>query len=97
MSFDSADAHDFGEALTVIKQHNNEPLSDCVRSALDSYFEQLDGHNVNNLYQFVLEEVERPMFEKVMAYAGGNQTKAANLLGISRSTLRKKLALYGLN
>ncbi len=48
----------------------------------------------NDLYQMVMQQVEQPLFESVMAYTGGNQSKAATLLGISRSTLRKKLALY---
>lgn len=83
-----------GEVFTVAKKNKNEPLSDCVRVALDQYFEHLNGHSFNNLHQMVLEEVERPMFERVMHYTGGNQSKAAKLLGISRSTLRKKLAYY---
>ena len=42
----------------------------------------------------VMEQVEQPLFKSVMDYTGGNQSKAAALLGISRSTLRKKLAQY---
>ena len=45
----------------------------------------------------VLAEVEPPLLETVMEYTKGNQTRAAEVLGISRSTLRKKLALYGLD
>ena len=97
MSFDNASAGAFEGGFTVVKKYQDEPLSECVRSAVDSYFNQLNGHAINDLYQMVLEEVERPLFESVMANTGGNQTKAAQLLGISRSTLRKKLAHYGVS
>jgi Fis family transcriptional regulator len=68
-----------------------------VRNAMASYFKQLNGHSAANVYQMVLGEVEHPLLESVMEHTEGNQTKAAAILGISRSTLRKKLALYGLD
>lgn len=83
-------------AFAVPKQQKKEPLSDCVSNALEQYFAQLDGHGGQDLYRLVIEEVERPLFTSVMQHMGGNQTRAAELLGISRSTLRKKLALYGI-
>ena len=58
------------------------------------YFEQLDGTPPVDLHQMVMQQVERPLYETVMDYAGGNQSRAAAMLGISRSTLRKKLAQY---
>lgn len=97
MSLDSHSSHSFEESLSVVKKHKNEPLSECVKQALDNYFKHLDGHNINNLHQIVLREVEPPMFERVMRYTKGNQSKAAKLLGISRSTLRKKLAQYAID
>ena len=84
-------------AFSVSKQHKNEPLSDCVRNALENYFNHLDGHGSQDLYRMVIEEVERPLFTCVMQHLGGNQTRAAELLGISRSTLRKKLSQYDLD
>ena len=83
--------------FTVIKDKTTEPLGACVRDALTSYFKQLDGHAASGLYQMVVSEVEKPLFETVMKHTEGNQTKAAIMLGISRSTLRKKLALYNLD
>ena len=83
--------------LTVAKNMTSEPLRECVRSALSSYFKQLDGHAAANIYQMVLVEVEAPLLETVMQYTEGNQTRAAQVLGISRSTLRKKLAQYDLD
>ena len=73
------------------------PLNGYVRRALEQYFSDLEGHSTDNLYQLILEEVERPMLETVMSFAAGNQTKASQLLGISRGTLRKKLKQYALD
>ncbi len=72
------------------------PLRDYVKSALAQYFQQLEGQKIVDLYEFVLAEVEAPLMEAVMAYTRGNQSKAAILLGVSRSTLRKKLKQYQL-
>lgn len=81
-------------SFTLTASRHPEPLRDAVRDALAHYFDQLDGTPPNDLHQMVMQQVEQPLFESVMAYTGGNQSKAAALLGISRSTLRKKLALY---
>jgi Fis family transcriptional regulator, factor for inversion stimulation protein len=78
----------------VTETRKGDPLSACVREAVDGYLRQLDGHEVSGLYQLVLAEVERPLLEAVMANARGNQTQAARILGISRGTLRKLLARY---
>jgi len=83
--------------FSVAKNKATEPLRECVRDALASYFKQLDGHSAANIYQMVLAEVEQPLLETVMSHTEGNQTRAAEILGISRSTLRKKLALYDLD
>ncbi|MEM7253270.1 MAG: DNA-binding transcriptional regulator Fis [Pseudomonadota bacterium] len=76
--------------------NSKEPLRKCVREAVDNYFAQLDGHECQGLYRLVMSEVEAPLLESVMANAEGNQTLAAEMLGISRGTLRKKLREYGL-
>jgi Fis family transcriptional regulator len=72
-------------------------LAACVRDAIDGYFSDLHGHDPRELYSMVISEVERPLLESVMRQVQGNQTRAAQILGINRSTLRKKLAQYGLN
>jgi Fis family transcriptional regulator len=74
-----------------------EPLNNQVRTTMKEYFQHLNGYGASGLYQMVLSEVEPPLLETVMDYAQGNQTRAAEILGISRSTLRKKLALYDLD
>ena len=84
-------------ALRTSHANSKEPLRKCVRDAIDNYFAQLDGHTCNGLYRLVIGEVEAPLFEAVMLNAEGNQTLAAEMLGISRGTLRKKLKEYGLS
>jgi Fis family transcriptional regulator, factor for inversion stimulation protein len=66
-------------------------LSDCVKRTLNRYFRDLDGQQPHAIYDMVLRCVERPMLEVVMKQAGGNQTQAAEILGINRNTLRRKL------
>ena len=78
-------------------KHDAIPLNGYVRKALDKYFSDLNGHNPGELYQLFMSEVERPLLEKVMNHTSGNQTRAAELLGINRGTLRKKLEHYDLN
>jgi Fis family transcriptional regulator len=72
-------------------------ISDAVDDALAEYFNLLNGHDCNGLYDLVMAEVERPLFRCVMDHCAGNQTKAAKVLGINRGTLRKKLRLYHVN
>ena len=74
-----------------------EPLRESVRDALADYFTHLDGHATTGLYRMVMAEVEAPLLETVMRYTRDNQSKAADLLGINRATLRKKLKQYHLD
>jgi Fis family transcriptional regulator len=69
-------------------------LSSCVRSALEAYFRDLDGEPPHAVYDMLLGCVEKPMLEYVLHHAGGNQSKAAEILGLNRNTLRKKLKQY---
>jgi len=82
------------ERLTVVRAAPGEPLSECVRTAMRQYLRGLDGHEVNDLHSLVIAEVERPLFETVLEHTRGNQSQAARLLGLSRSTLRQRLADY---
>ena len=72
------------------------PLGDCVKIALEAYFRDLDGHGAADVYRMVLGEVEPAMLQTVVNYAEVNQTLSQALLGITRSTLRKKLKQYGI-
>jgi Fis family transcriptional regulator len=78
----------------VINDGNTQTLSDHIKSVLESYFDDLDGHQPTHLYQLVLQEIERPLLETVMRKTRGNQSKAAIVLGLNRGTLRKKLKQY---
>ena len=73
------------------------PLSSCVKNALDKYFKQLNGEKPNDMYSMVLNEIEKPLLEAVMQQAQSNRCKAAEILGINRNTLRKKLKQHGLD
>jgi Fis family transcriptional regulator, factor for inversion stimulation protein len=72
------------------------PLRNHAEAVLDAYFERLNGHRPAGLYALVLREVEEPLFRAVMDYVDGNQCRAAEVLGINRGTLRRKLEDYGL-
>ncbi|MEJ5209845.1 MAG: helix-turn-helix domain-containing protein [Burkholderiales bacterium] len=69
-------------------------LSACVRKAVHDYFQHLDGEEPGGIYDMVISCVEKPLIETVLQYAQGNQTRAAELLGINRNTLRKKMQAY---
>jgi len=73
-----------------------EPLSVCVERALEVYFSDLDGEPARNLYAMVLDEVEGPLLQTVLRVTDGNQSRAAEMLGLNRGTLRKKLKHHGL-
>ena len=81
---------------TVHVGTRNKLLSNLTDECLNSYFENLNGHKPGDLYQLVLGEVEKPLFRAVLAYTNGNQSEAAEILGINRGTLRKKLKDYKL-
>jgi Fis family transcriptional regulator len=67
------------------------PIEECVRTSLEQYFDDLRGVEPHDLHAMVLQAVERPMLEVVLKRADGNQSKAAEWLGINRNTLRRKL------
>ena len=75
---------------------SQQDISACVLGALEQYFRDLDGEKPCAIYDMVLKSVERPMLEVVMRQAEGKQTLAAEMLGINRNTLRKKLSEHGL-
>lgn len=72
-------------------------LSDAINESLEDYFKHLDGQPPHAIYDMVLGCVEKPMLEFILNKVGGNQSKAAEILGLNRNTLRKKMAEYNLN
>lgn len=75
---------------------NGMTLRSCVEQTLQNYFEQLGDQPASGVYDMVLHEIEAPLFKVVMRYTRDNQTKASELLGLNRGTLRKKLKQYDL-
>ncbi len=84
--------------LTEISQgvQSSPRLQDHVKTHLERYFSELGNAAPGSVYNLVLQEVEKPMFEMVLQYMRYNQSKTAAVLGISRGTLRKKMKFYGL-
>ncbi|MGH8490483.1 MAG: helix-turn-helix domain-containing protein [Gammaproteobacteria bacterium] len=82
------------EAVSV--ERRNQPIHQCIADSLQIYFANLNGHSPAGLYELVLTEVERPLFEAVLAQTGGNLSKAARILGLNRNTLRTRLKKYSL-
>ena len=77
------------------RERRKQPIRRSVTSALELYLGDMNGHDVTDLYHVVLKEVEPAILDVVMKHVEGNQTEAAEVLGVSRGTLRKKLKLYG--
>ena len=71
---------------------NENDIAKYVRKAVNEYFKDLDGEEPScAIFDMVMNCVEKPLIETVMYHAEGNQTRAADLLGINRNTLRKKI------
>ncbi len=88
---ETQEQHDISD---VAELTNNQQMSTVVAESVNDYLSQLGGELPVNLYHLVLTQMERPLLEVVMTYTKNNQSRAAKLLGISRGTLRKKLAIY---
>ena len=73
------------------------PLAMYVKQTVEHYLSQLSGHDAVGLHAMVISEVEKPLLEAALEHSGYNQTKTAKALGLSRSTLRKKLDQYGIS
>jgi Fis family transcriptional regulator, factor for inversion stimulation protein len=83
-------------SFRVVQADRSDPLSKCVEEALATYLHNMDGHRIVDLHRLVMEEVERPLLQTVVRHAEGNLSQAAKMLGLTRSTLRKRLADYGI-
>jgi Fis family transcriptional regulator, factor for inversion stimulation protein len=77
---------------------NENEMARYVRKALKEYFKDLDGEDpCCEMYDMVMNCVEKPLLEMVLEHVGGNQTRAAEMLGINRNTLRKKMQQHGID
>ena len=75
---------------------SSSQIQSHVETTMEAYFENLDGHSSHSVYDMVISEAEQPLLRVVLKHTRGNQTRAAEILGINRGTLRKKLNLYNL-
>ena len=75
---------------------SKEKIQDVVQKSLESYFKNLGDQKPHEIYDMVIHAVEVPVLKVAMARANGNQSHAADILGINRNTLRKKLQQHGL-
>lgn len=75
---------------------NENEMTRVVRRAIDGYFRDLDGERPSGVYDMVISCVEKPLLESVLHRVRGNQTHAAEMLGINRNTLRKKMKTHGI-
>ncbi len=66
-------------------------IDECIRATLEQYFRDLRGTEPANIHDMIIGAVEKPLLDVVMKHADGNQSKAAEWLGINRNTLRRKL------
>jgi Fis family transcriptional regulator len=80
----------------VSAELNQQIIRNCVEQAMRNYFSHLDGHDAADVYEMVLAEVEVPLLQVVLEYTRNNQSRAAEVLGLNRGTLRKKLKQYNM-
>jgi len=81
--------------MSADSQHTT-PLRKHVQSTVSRYLQDMGKTIPENLYQMLLSEVEPPLIEETLRYTGGNQSRAASMLGITRNTLRTKMQRYSI-
>ena len=94
----SDNAQAIGE--TMISKDDNQGITqlyNAVKHSIRRYLYELDGTQPHDMYDLVLRQVEQPLLEAILEHTKGNQSKAAEYLGLNRGTLRKKLRTYNLH
>lgn len=69
-------------------------LQKWLDKSVRQYVSHMNGHPNGDLHHLIISGVEKPLLEIVLQETGGNRTQAANILGINRNTLRKKIQDY---
>ncbi len=95
LSMSQTDDAKFG-SLTTDVATTREPLHIHVERAVRAYFVAMGDEMPTDLYELILAQVELPLLTVVVEKTRGNQTKCAQILGLNRGTLRKKLKTYHL-
>jgi Fis family transcriptional regulator len=80
----------------TIRLNGSNEIGHSIERSLDEYFRKLDGEPPHGVYDMVIGHVERALLASMLERAEGNQTHAADMLGMNRNTLRAKLAKYKL-
>ncbi len=94
----SDNVHAIGD--TIINKDDNQGITqlyNAVKHSIRRYLYELDGTQPHDMYDLVLRQVEQPLLEAILEHTKGNQSKAAEYLGLNRGTLRKKLRTYNLH
>jgi Fis family transcriptional regulator len=79
-----------------VRLNSSNEIGRSVDRSLDDYFRRLDGEPPHGIYDMVIAHVERALLSSILERSNGNQTQAADMLGLNRNTLRAKLAKYKL-
>ena len=79
-----------------IRLNGTDEIGRSIEKSLEDYFRRLDGETPHGIYAMVITNVERSLLAAMMHRAGGNQSQAADMLGLNRNTLRSKLSKYGI-
>ena len=79
-----------------LRLNGSNEIGRSVERSLDEYFRRLDGEPPHGIYDMVIAHVERALLTSILERSNGNQTHAAEMLGLNRNTLRAKLAKYNL-
>ena len=82
--------------MSLMNVMNDNDMARMVRRAIEGYFRDLDGEKASGVYDMVINCVEKPLLESVLTRVRGNQTHAAQMLGLNRNTLRKKMKAHGI-
>ena len=80
----------------TLRVNGSNEIGRSVEKSLDEYFRKLDGEPPHGVYDMVITHVERALLTSILERANGNQTHAADMLGMNRNTLRAKLSKYQL-
>ncbi|OAB61730.1 hypothetical protein AY599_02445 [Leptolyngbya valderiana BDU 20041] len=83
-------------SLNAKPASNGASLNQLVEQVVKQYLEDMGSTPPDNLHAFIMREVERPLIQTVLDHVDGNQSRAATILGITRTTLRTRIQRYGL-